>query len=88
MSIAPSATEVLDREFLELRAEILQAAARLDRLNRAAGNPESDPRMNQLRRAIEVLSESETGRAERIQLVFSRPYNSGWKKNLQLITDH
>ena len=36
---------LLDREFLEIRAKVLEVAACLDRLDRAPGTVEHDPRM-------------------------------------------
>jgi hypothetical protein len=86
MPIAPTATDVLDREFLELRAGILQAAAQLDRLDRATGTVATDPRMAAVSRAIQILMELAPGRAEKIQLVFSRPFESDWKQKLQIKT--
>ena len=38
MSLPLSAPEVLSREFLEIRAKILEIAAAFDRLERAAGD--------------------------------------------------
>lgn len=80
----PDALEVLDREFLELRAGLLQVAAQLDRLDRAAGSVADDPRMEGVRRALQVLAGPEVNRAEQVQLVFSRPYDADWKETLQL----
>src|SRR5436190_11816647 len=55
MPITVTATVVLEREFLELRARLLQAAAHLDRLDRAEGALTNDPRMKSIERAIAVL---------------------------------
>jgi hypothetical protein len=79
MPIAANAPDVLEREFLELRAELLQAAARLDRLDRASGSATSDPRVLSIKKAIAILASEEQGRAEKIQLVFSRTYDAKWK---------
>ncbi len=84
MPNVPTLTEVLDREFLELRAELLQAAARLDRIDRAEGNAADDPRMINLRKAISLLVSDGHERAERIQLVFSREYRPDWKNAIGL----
>jgi len=81
---ALKASEVLEREFLELRADLLQAAARLDRLDRADGSLADDPRIPALHRAIEVLAGPDPERSERIQLIFSRPYEEDWKWKLEL----
>ncbi len=76
---------VLDREYLEARAAILQLAAIFDRLERSDAVEVADPRLEKLRAALSCLSEmgSEAGsRAEEVQLVFSRPYQSGWRQEL------
>ncbi len=80
----PDAPAVLDREFLELRAGLLQIAAQLDRLDRAAGSVADDPRMHGVRQAIESLASTEGGRAAQVQLIFSRQYDPNWKETLQL----
>ena len=49
MPIPMTAKQVLDREFLEIRCKILEIAAALDRLERAEGALEGDPRMELLR---------------------------------------
>ena len=73
------APEVLNREYLEVRALLLQAAAKLDRMDRAAGNVSSDPRRQQIQKGIAILQSSAPDRAEKIQLLFSLPYLENWK---------
>jgi len=51
-----AAPEVLNREFLEIRAKILEIPASLDRLDRA----------------------------EQAQMVFSLPYDDGWREKFSL----
>ena len=46
MPAALSAPEILQREFLEIRCKILEVAAALDRLSRAGGTVEGDPRLS------------------------------------------
>ena len=48
MATPMTADEVLDREFLQIRGKTLELAAAFDRLNRAAGEVETDPRLNQM----------------------------------------
>lgn len=84
MPIPLDAPEVLDREFLEVRARLLQLAAALDRLNRAAGDVSNDPRLDKIRRALGVLESSHGDRAERLQLIFSRPYEADWQAKFGL----
>lgn len=87
----PSAAQaVLDREFLEMRARVLELAAALDRLDRAGGPPTSDPRVGSLRQALDALRQSnpdggDANRAERVQLIFSRQYDAAWRKTLGVL---
>ena len=77
-----SAPEVLNREFLEVRCKILELAAALDRLDRADGSVNEDPRMSLLQEGIETLRDRSEGRAERVQMLFSREYEQDWRKAL------
>lgn len=65
-----TAAEVIDRYFLEHRAKVLDVAAFLDRVDRAAGDG-SDYRMDALRRCVAVLAETDPGRAERVLSILS-----------------
>jgi hypothetical protein len=80
------ATQVLDRDFLDARAKILEVAAILDRIERAPARPGEHPdvRLYQLRRAVEALLEPGPGRAETIQHLFSLDYDSGWRERMSL----
>jgi hypothetical protein len=78
------APEVLNREFLEIRARLLQVAAMLDRLDRAAGSVADDPRIVGIRQAIDLLASTGPGRAEKLQLIFSRLYASDWKEQMAI----
>ena len=69
--------EILDREFLELRARLLEIAASFDRLQRSDGEP--DVREQLIARGLEILSDSDPEKAERIQLLFSREYSPDWR---------
>jgi hypothetical protein len=84
MSTSRSSSEVFEQEFLPLRAKLLEVAAALDRLDRASGSLASDSRLEQVRTAIQVLTRPDDDRAEQIQLIFSRPYEDGWRKRLRL----
>jgi hypothetical protein len=76
------ANKALDAFFLEARSRILDVAAILDRINRGqgAGLIESDPRMDRIRKALEVLHDQSGGRAERIQQIFSLEYDASWDR--------
>lgn len=87
------AKDVLDREFLELRAKILEIAATLDRLDRAEGSVAADPRMARVAKCLTMLAESPASsngatsgesRAERVQVHFSLPYHQDWQTRLSM----
>lgn len=79
-----TAPEILDREFLEIRARLIQLAASLDRLDRAEGSVEDDARLDHVRQALAMLSDAGSDRAERLQLLFSRPYDAAWRQKMSL----
>jgi hypothetical protein len=86
MSIPMTAIEVLDREYPEIRAKILQLAASFDRMGRAEGSLDEDPRLRQLREAVEVLRDEREGRAERVQMLFSDTYDGDWRDTFGIAT--
>jgi hypothetical protein len=76
------ALAVLDRDFLETRCRILEVAAALDRLDRAPAHSghHPDPRLAQLRQALDALLVPGPGRTETIQLIFSLDYDPHWQQ--------
>ena len=76
------ATLILDRDFLETRAKILEIAAALDRHDRAPSRPgeKPDQRLALLRQGIEALLEPGPGRAETVQRLFSLEYEAQWRE--------
>lgn len=72
--------EVLDQEFLPLRAKILEIAAGLDRMDRGVGSVASESRRAQIQAAIQILLRPEDDRAEQVQLIFSRQFNDDWRE--------
>jgi hypothetical protein len=84
MPTTRTAVEVLDRDFLEIRHRLLDIAAALDRMDRVdgAGQVHSDRRYTQLEQAIRVLANGQPDRAERVQMVFSLPYDRHWESAL------
>ena len=84
MTIPLTAAEVLNREFLEIRSKVLEVAAALDRLQRAAGEVDTDPRTTRLREALALLLEDRPDRAEQVQLIFSRSYDEQWRSDYKL----
>lgn len=84
MSASLSAPEILNREFLEIRCKILDLAAAFDRLQRAEGALQEDPRLKLLQESLVIVSQSATDRAEQVQLLFSREYDQDWQSTFQV----
>ncbi|HUE14210.1 MAG TPA: hypothetical protein VMR25_08610 [Planctomycetaceae bacterium] len=81
MQATPMAAQaVLDREYLEVRAKILELAATFDRLERGGGLPTGDGRLKLVRQGLKVLLDETSDRAEQVQLIFSRAYDDDWQK--------
>lgn len=80
MSEPLTAEQIFERVFLETRAKLLEVAATLDRLDRAAGSVDDDFRMGQIQKAVDIIKDGSESRAEQIQIVFSDPYEDGWKR--------
>jgi len=80
--------EIFETEFLGIRAKILEVAASLDRIDRAEGNVEGDPRLKLIEDAIAVIAAKQDDpiRAEKIQLLFSREYDASWQKSFEIVT--
>ena len=76
--------EVLEQEFLPIRAKILEVAAALDRLDRGTGSLASDTRRAQIQAAIQILLRPEDDRAEQVQLIFSRQYKDDWREKFDI----
>jgi hypothetical protein len=76
-----TAKDALARWFLDLRHQVLDVAAGLDRIHRAEGGESlsGDPRMKQLDEALEVLRRPDDNRAERVQMIFSLPSDPDWR---------
>ena len=79
MATNTEASKILENEFLPVRAKLLEAAAALDRLDRAPGSTDDDPRVLQIRQAIEILLSQRENRAEQLQMIFSLPYDAAWR---------
>ena len=63
--------QVLDREFLGIRAKLIDLAATLDRIDRGEGSLAGNPRLDKIRRSLHLLAGDAAGRANEIQLIFS-----------------
>lgn len=84
MSIPLESSEVLNREFPEIRAWLLQIGAALDRMERGIGSVADDPRRRSIDEALRLLLSSGATRAEQIQLLFSLRYDPKWKQEFAL----
>ena len=77
------ANQALEQYFFEARCKLLDIAAILDRINRGQEGGEvsaNDPRIEKIRKALEVLHDQSGARAERIQQIFSLDYDPTWEK--------
>lgn len=79
-----SANETLDREFLEIRAKILEIAATFDRVQRGSGTVKGDPRVQQIGKALPALLSETPDRAAQVQAIFSLPYNQNWRSEFDI----
>ena len=73
-----SGEELIYQEYLPVRAKLLEIAASLDRIERGGGASSDDPQLTQLRAGIKILLQPDGDRAERLQMLFSRPYDAQW----------
>lgn len=73
-----NSNQIFSREFLEIRAKILEIAASLDRIERAEGECD-DPRMKKIQEGLEILTGPDPDRAVAVQLLFSREYEESWR---------
>ncbi len=74
------ASAALAAYFLEARSKLIDVAAILDRVQRGrdADAVATDPRLVRIREALELLTEGDGGRAERLQQLFSLDYDPAW----------
>lgn len=76
------APKALNDFFLEARCRLLDLAAIFDRINRGSDSSavNHDPRLEKIRKALDVLHDPSAGRAERVQQIFSLDYDANWDK--------
>jgi len=84
-----AASQILTESFLDVRAKLLQVAATLDRIDRSADaegplSPAAKGQREQVDAAIEILLSGGSDRAERLQKLFSRDYDSNWRQDMNL----
>lgn len=84
-----NAEQVVEQEFLQIRAKILEIAAFFDRLaadsvdealSESVVSGLSEERLKLLRAGCELLLDSDGDKAARVQLLFSRKYDEQWRK--------
>jgi len=87
-----NAEQVVEQEFLQVRAKILEIAAFFDRLEADAvtstgsANAASsvsgtgEERLKLLRAGCGLLLDTDSDKAARLQLLFSRKYDEQWRK--------
>jgi hypothetical protein len=94
------AQPIFDETFLSIRAKLIEVAATLDRIDRAAAADrdtsgavdsaeplQDDPRRERVEEAISLLLRGATApgeRARRLQQLFSRPYEPAWREQFGL----
>jgi hypothetical protein len=88
-ALMQSATEILEDSFLGVRAKLLEVAATLDRMDRAADeqgplSTQAKPRREKLDEAIRLLLSEGPDRAERLQRLFSRDYQEDWRSEMRI----
>lgn len=82
--------DTLEREYLTVRAKLLEVGAALDRLDRGGGDLSvaDAARRERLERAVRLLADQDgreqPDRAERLQLLFSREYDSRWREQFEV----
>ena len=84
-----TADTVLTETFLEVRAKLLEVAATLDRIDRAAAEEAplgEDGRQQRAKidRAVQLLLADAPDRAAQLQQLFSRGYESDWREQMKL----
>ena len=85
MPIPLDAPHVFEREFLLVRAKLLEIAASLDRIGRAQGEVRTDRRAKLIHEALDVLRQAHGDRAEQIQMIFSLDYDDQWQEKFDLL---
>lgn len=89
--MARTASEIIEQEFLQTRAKLLEVAAFFDRLDAsgdstiAGSAAEKDQeRLRLLKAGVELLNDDQGAKAARLQLLFSREYDAQWREQFGL----
>lgn len=77
--------QVIDQEFLQIRAKILEIAAFFDRLDIAEKElGEHEQKLQLLQQGCQLLTDKQADKAARTQLLFSRQYESQWRTTMNV----
>jgi hypothetical protein len=76
--------QILQREYLGVRARLLEVAATMDRIQRGEGQVADSTKLQLINQAIAILGRDQADRAEQIQLLFSRPYRENWTAEFKM----
>lgn len=80
-----SSEQVVEQEYLQMRAKILEIAAFLDRVDPSAEiSATTESKLEMLRLGCELLLDVEGEKAARVQLLFSRPYDAQWRQTMKV----
>ena len=81
MPLKQTAPEMLNREFLEIRCRLIDIASAMDRVDRRDGSEQAarDPRYAKIIEALGLIATGGSDRAERVQMLFSDPYQADWR---------
>lgn len=95
--MARSPQQILQADYLIARAKVIEVAAVLDRIDRAAANVAgdeavdgdgntvySDPAYQKIQNAIAILTDSQSDKTRRVQELLSRPYAANWMEQFNL----
>ncbi len=79
---------IVAESFLEVRAKLLEIAATFDRIDRACSEGSLDStasgKRELLTEATKILLSDSADRAEQLQQLFSRKYDSDWRTQFEL----
>ena len=79
-----TAREVLDQEYLQIRAKILELAAFFDRLSEAEASDVNQEKLKLLQAGCRILDDAEMDKAARVQMLFSRTYDGQWREKFSV----
>lgn len=82
---------IVAESFLEVRAKLLEVAATLDRIDRGCANEplgsDAHAKRTLLGEASQILLRDGPNRAQQLQQLFSREYETDWREQLGINTN-